>query len=69
MKTRTEYAKRIIDYLEGIYPEPANMSQISKALRISACSLNPWMQTLVANRDVEIVEKKGKSNLYRLRRE
>jgi len=69
MQTRTEYAKRIIDYLEGIYPEPANMSEISKALGIRACSLNPWMQTLVANRDVEIIGKKGKSSLYRLRRE
>ena len=71
MPRKTTYAKRIVDYLEEIYPETATMSEISKALEIKSCSLNPWMQTLVANRDVEIKGKKGSSNLYgaRARRE
>ena len=67
MRSGTEYAKKIVEYLEAIYPERATMSEISKALGIKSCSLNPWMQTLVASKDVEITGKKGRSNLYGLR--
>jgi len=68
MERRTELADRIVDYLGKIYPKSATALEIAKALRMQSCSANPWISSLMANREIEIVGKKKRSNLYRLKR-
>lgn len=66
MSPKVEIGQQIVDYLERIYPEAATVSDISGAVGLQSCSVHPWLSTLVANRNIETVGKKGRSNLYRL---
>jgi len=68
MERRTEFAERIVEYLRKIHPRSATLSEIAKALRMQSCSADPWISSLVANRQIEISGKKGQSNLYRLKK-
>ena len=68
MSPRAEIGRQIIEYLKRIYPKTATVSDISRATRLQSCSVHPWLSTLLADRDVEIAGKKGRSNLYRFAR-
>jgi len=68
MGRRVEVVDSIIHYLRKIYPKAATASQISKEVGFESCTTNPWISSLLADRVIEIVAKKGRSNLYRLRR-
>jgi predicted transcriptional regulator with HTH domain len=68
MERRTELADRIEKYLSKIHPKSATLSEIAKALRIQSCSADSWISSLVANRQIEISGKRGRSNLYRLKK-
>ncbi|MGA2239179.1 MAG: hypothetical protein ABSG74_08205 [Candidatus Bathyarchaeia archaeon] len=67
MERRTELAERIVEYLRKIHPKSATLSEIAKALHLQSCSADPWISSLVANRQIEIAGKKGRSNQYRLK--
>jgi len=68
MERQTKLADKIVEYLEKIYPKSATISEIAKALRMQSCSANPWLSSLLANRQIETVGRKGRSNLYRLKK-
>jgi predicted transcriptional regulator with HTH domain len=68
MERRTDLAERIEEYLRKIYPKSATLSEIAKALHMQSCSADPWISSLVANRQIEMLRKKGRSNLYRFKR-
>jgi len=68
MERRTEIVDKVTGYLKKIYPKSATASQIAKAIGIESCSTNPWISSLLANRQIELAGKKGHSNLYKLKR-
>jgi predicted transcriptional regulator with HTH domain len=68
MERRTELADRIVKYLAKIYPKSATLAEIAKALRMHSCSADPWISSLLANRQIEVLGKKGRSNTYRLKK-
>jgi predicted transcriptional regulator with HTH domain len=68
MAVRTELVDKIIRYLRKIYPRAATASLISKESGVASCSADSWISSLLADRTIEIVGKKGRSNLYRLKK-
>ena len=67
MERRTEIIDKVTSYLKKIYPGSATASEIAKALGIEACSASPWISSLLADRQIEVSGKKGRSSLYRLK--
>lgn len=65
MPSDVELAERMRKYLEKIYPESATKKEIFTEVGVRACAGDTWLRTLVVNRDVQVVGKKGRYNLYR----
>jgi len=67
MERQTVIVDKVTGYLKKIYPKSATASEIAKALGIQACSADPWISSMLANRQIEVTGKRGRSNLFRLK--
>ena len=65
MPSGTDIAQSIVNYLKKIYPKSATKSEIFSEIGISGCVGESWIKTLVTAREIEVVGKKGRYNLYR----
>lgn len=68
MKDGVEIGDAIVEHLKDIYPRSATKKEIFKAIDISSCSGEAWLQTVLASHDVEMGKKKGRYNTYRYKK-
>ena len=69
MSKGTDIAKKIVEYLKEIFPSSATKTEIFSNVGIKGCTGNPWLNTLIASRKIEVSGKKGRYNLYRYNNE
>jgi hypothetical protein len=65
---KVDIGKAIRDYLKKIYPHSATKKEILSGIGVSGCAGESWFETLVASREIVMVGKQGRQNLYQYKK-